>query len=180
MKKKLDIACGLIHKPELLFLDEPSLGLDVSTRRKVWNYIEELKDEGITILLCTNYMDEADQLCDRLAIIDKGRIKALSSPHELKKQVGGDVVTIEFADTNASRSDDLDARLKKLSFVREIISENNLLNITVDYDESVVPKIIQAASELNHTVQSVTYSRPTLDDVFLKFTGYRIRNDKLI
>ena len=95
MKKRVEIACGLLHQPKVLFLDEPTLGLDVQSRLQVWEHIRRLKRQGMTIVINSNYLEEADQLCDRVAIIDKGQLRALGSPQELKRSAGGGAATME-------------------------------------------------------------------------------------
>lgn len=172
MKKKLDIAGGLIHFPELLFLDEPSLGLDVPTRHTVWDYVRELKRRGITILLCTNYMDEADQLCDRVAILNAGRVRAIGSVERLKHEVGGEVVRLLMVDGTHGLG--LQAALAGLPFVSKVIPSATSLNVFVQYDDQVIPKLLRVAAEKGIEVRGFQFSRPTLDDVFLKYTGQRI------
>src|SRR3982751_405675 len=118
MKRKLDIACGLLPNPSILFLDEPTLGLDVQSRLRIWDYIRALKARGITIVMTTNYLDEADQLCDRIAIIDSGRIKVIGSPSELKAGLGGDSLSLTVAELARPRLDQLVTALKGMPSVR--------------------------------------------------------------
>jgi len=120
MKRKLDIACGLLPNPKVVFLDEPTLGLDVQSRLRIWDHVRQLKARGITIVMTTNYLDEADQLCDRLAIIDGGRIRAMGSPAELKAGLGGDIVSLTVGASDTNRIDALAAALRALPMVRAV------------------------------------------------------------
>lgn len=176
MKKKLDIAGGLIHSPEVLFLDEPSLGLDVPARRLVWEHLRGLRSQGITIFLCTNYMDEAEQLCDRVAIIDGGRLRACGPVDRLKQEVGGEVVRL-FLENEA---DGLQDAFAALPFVSRVIPGAESWNVFVRYDDTVIPALLRAASERRVTVRSFQFSRPTLDDVFLKNTGHRMDDSSAV
>jgi len=180
MRKRLEIATALIHEPEILFLDEPTLGLDVQTRVNIWNYIRKLNKDGTTIILTTHYLEEADKLCDRVAIIDFGKVVALGTPEELKSKVKGEVVSLILP------LDDLEAlklsiakaeeTLRKQSFVKEIRPTNNRLNIYVNKGELAVPKMLRLLEREGVNVESITLSRPSLDDVFLMCTGRTIRN----
>src|SRR6184192_1023285 len=136
MKRKLDIACGLIPSPKVLFMDEPTLGLDVESRLKIWAHIRELKTRGITIVLTTNYLDEADQLCDRLAIIDGGRVKAMGSPSELKAGLGGDVVSLTLSPADLAKVEGLAQAIKGQAGVRAVSTKQNVLDIRVASPES--------------------------------------------
>ena len=169
MKRKLDIACGLIPNPKVLFLDEPTLGLDVQSRLRIWDYVRQLKAQGITIMMTTNYLDEADQLCDRLAIIDKGRIKALGSPSELKAGLGGDLVSLKVSD--GGRVEALAAALKALASVRSIRTTADGIEIRVESSEKALPAILEMANKLACPLDFVKYSRPRLDEVFVAYTG---------
>ena len=168
MKRRLEIARGLLHRPKVLFLDEPTLGLDPQTRSHVWHFIEELKKrEGSTVFMTTHYMDEAE-ICDRIAIIDRGRIIDCRSPEELKSSLRGDTVYLE--------TDDDQAALKELSEklgleARRI--EGGGLALIVESGEKVIPRIF---SGLSTGVRSVNLKRPSLDDVFLHLTGREIRD----
>ncbi len=173
-KKKLDLACGLLHRPPVILLDEPSLGLDVQVRRDVWNYILRLKERGTTVFLCTNYMDEAERLCDEVAIIDRGKIVALGSPATLRSRLGGDVVSVEIASANdhdGASLDSLDKTVSQLSIVQRSVKDGTRLKIYVESNEAAVPKILEAAASAGISVHSITYSRPGLDDVFLHYAG---------
>ncbi|HEX32235.1 MAG TPA: ATP-binding cassette domain-containing protein [Candidatus Acetothermia bacterium] len=180
MLKRLDIACALIHRPQILFLDEPTLGLDVQTRQVIWHYIEHLREEeGMTIFITTHYMEEADSLCRRLAIIDHGKIVALDTPGALKAKIGGDIVTVRFASENG-KLNTLLSSIRSLPRVKKInATEEGIHRIMVEQSgDQLVPEIIRAADEQNVGVQSIRLKRPTLDDVYLHFTGHEIREEK--
>ena len=165
MRRRLEVARGLIHKPKVMFLDEPTLGLDPSSREIMWKHIQKLvKEEKLTIILTTHYMEEADALCDRIGIIDKGKIIALDSPSKLKSLIGGDVVKLK---TKATISDIEHLNLK---FVHKIESVNGYFILSVDNASRDIPEILKHID-----VEWVESSRPTLNDVFLKLTGRSIK-----
>jgi ABC-2 type transport system ATP-binding protein len=167
MKRRLEIARGLIHMPRVLFLDEPTIGLDPQTRTHIWDYIDELRArEATTMFLTTHYMDEAER-CDRIAIIDQGRIVAIDTPGALKASVGADTVTF------ATTDDDIAAHELSAAFPVEVERRNGHLVVRVPEGEQFVPKAFGA---LSVGVQSVSVHRPSLDDVFIKYTGRAIRD----
>jgi ABC-2 type transport system ATP-binding protein len=169
MRRRLEIARGILHTPTVLFLDEPTIGLDPQTRRHIWSYLEALRDrEKITIFMTTHYMDEAEY-CDRIAIIDHGSIVGLGTPDELKATVGGDVVTITTADNQAAALE-LSERFQLAPMV-----DNGTLRVEVDDGAGFVPRLVR---ELSVSVESVAFRRPSLDDVFLKLTGRAIREEE--
>ncbi|HIP66382.1 MAG TPA: ATP-binding cassette domain-containing protein [Pyrodictium sp.] len=170
MVRRLEIARALINVPEVLFLDEPTTGLDPQSRAKVWDVIRALKREGVTVFLTTHYMDEAEKLCDRIAIIDRGVIVAEGSPEELKKMVGSDLVYIEFEGDPAR----LTARLSEYGEAR--LLRNNTLVLKVRDAPSLLPELLKAVEGVGVRVKSVRYSRPSLDDVFLHLTGRSLRD----
>ena len=177
MKRKLDIACGLLPNPSVLFLDEPTLGLDVQSRLRIWDYIRRLRDRGITIVMTTNYLDEADQLCDRLAIIDGGRIKALGSPSELKAGLGGDTLSLSVLPAAEYCLHKLAAGLKELPSIRAVSQKPGGLEVRVESSEKALPSVLEAANRLGCQLDSIEYRRPRLDDVFIAHTGHRIREE---
>jgi ABC-2 type transport system ATP-binding protein len=177
MKRKLDIACGLIPSPRVLFMDEPTLGLDVESRLKIWEHIRELKTRGITIVLTTNYLDEADQLCDRIAIIDGGRVKAVGAPGELKSALGGDVVTLTLALADLERVESLAQTLKAQTGVRAVSTKHNVLDIRVASPEASLPAILNAVNAHGCRLEFVDYHRPRLDDVFMAHAGRKIKEE---
>ena len=171
MKKKLDIACGLVHEPKLLFLDEPSLGLDVQIRRAVWDHVLYLRSRGTTVFLCTNYMDEADKLCDRIAIVERGRVVACGTPRDLRAELGGDVVTVEVAEEAGIEPAERAAR--SLRFVKGALREGRRLHVTVEANETALPQLLASLGTAGIDVRSVSYHRPGLEEVFLQHTGKR-------
>lgn len=177
MKRKLDIACGLLPNPKVLFLDEPTLGLDVQSRLRIWDYVRQLKARGITIVMTTNYLDEADQLCDRLAILDGGRIKALGSPSELKAGLGGDIVSLTIGAEDAGRIEALATALRALPMVRAVTAKPAGLDIRVESSEKALPAVLEAANRTSCRLELVDYHRPRLDDVFVAHTGHAIREE---
>jgi ABC-2 type transport system ATP-binding protein len=166
MKRRLEIARGVLHHPQVLFLDEPTLGLDPQTRKHIWEYLHALrKREGITLFMTTHYMDEAE-FCDRIAIIDRGLIVALGTPDQLKSKVGGDVITVTTQDSGAA------AREITERFAITPLVDNGSLRLEVQDGAAFLPRLVR---ELSIPVQTVALSRPSLDDVFLKLTGHAIR-----
>lgn len=185
MKKRLDLATALIHRPRILFLDEPTTGLDPQNRAGLWRYLEKLnKEEKLTIFLTTHYMEEADRLCDRLAIIDGGKIIAEDNPTALKAGMGGDVISLNFKGNGVS-AQDLAAKAKNIldgeEFVRSLRlgeGENSgNLSLIVQNGGEVIPQVLRTLDAKGLRVASLNLTSPTLDDVFLKFTGQRIRQD---
>ncbi len=167
MKRRLEVARGLLHRPRVLFLDEPTLGLDPQTRANLWELIVELpKKHNVTIFMTTHYMEEAE-VCDKIAIIDNGRIIAVDTPDELKKTLGGDVVYIRTSDNKKARSE----IEKMLGF--DVSEKDGELFMTCSMGDACIPEIIRSISD----VQSVRLQRPTLNDVFLKMTGKDIREE---
>ena len=167
MRRRLELARGLMHQPKIIFLDEPTLGLDPQTKETIWGYIENLsKIEKVTIIITTHYMEEADRLCSRLAIIDAGKIVALDSSSNLKKTIGGDIVTLKISNPNIDS-------IKKLDFIKEIEISENIVFLTVTNANENLPLILQTIG----TVESVEVHSPTLNDVFLNFTGRIMRED---
>lgn len=170
MKRRLEIARGFLHYPKVLFLDEPTVGLDPQTRKKIWEYIHVLRErEDITIFMTTHYMEEAEN-CHRIAIIDHGEIVVEDTPANLKKMVGGDVITIS-AGNNQSVMDKLAERFG----LRAVVSGRGL-KVEVEQGEAFIPVLIR---EMGEDIASVTVQKPTLDDVFLKLTGREIREENV-
>jgi ABC-2 type transport system ATP-binding protein len=229
MRKRLDIAEGLIHRPEVLFLDEPTLGLDIQTREKIHEYIRRLQQEKkMTIFITTHYMEEADKLCDRVAIIDHGQIKALDDPEKLKGDVGGDVVTLKVAPESKDKIEETLAQIRSQPFFENIIETktgaleippqalemmkkmkgkggdaaavlgkmdpealkamqsakksgingDNVFNIIVKDGATALPQIFKIAENTGATIASISVKRPSLDDVFLAFTGRALREEE--
>jgi ABC-2 type transport system ATP-binding protein len=172
MKRKLDIACGLLPDPKILFLDEPTLGLDVQSRLRIWEYVRMLKARGMTVVMTTNYLDEADQLCDRLAIIDGGKIKTLGAPAELKIALGGDIVSLTLKET--SRIPPLESDLTGRPAIKTVRATAKGLDIRVESPEKALPTILESANRLGCDIEFIQYNRPRLDDVFIAHTGRAI------
>jgi len=176
MRKRLDIAGGLLHRPKVLFLDEPTVGLDIQTRRKIWEYIKKIhKEFDMTIFLSTHYMEEADNLCDRIGIIDGGKIQVIDSPENMKNAMGNEVISIIMDD--AHNRDSFLSQLKTIEFVKNINEDSTKLTLFVSNGTQVIPKIFQISSELKIKINTISLTRPTLDDVFLSYTGHEIRDD---
>ncbi len=178
MRKRLDIASGLIHRPRVLFLDEPTLGLDIQTRVKIWDYIEDLRSEKeVTVFVTTHYMDEADHLCDRVAIIDYGKIKALGTPDNLKIALGGDVLQLSLAESDESRVKEIMKKLTDLPFVKNISPKDSKLLLYIDEGEKSTPKVFSLLDDLGVSIESMLLKKPSLDDVFLHHTGRELRDE---
>ncbi len=177
MLKRLDIAEALIHRPQILFLDEPTLGLDVQTRQVIWTYIERLRrEQGMTIFVTTHYMEEADTLCDRVTIIDKGIIKAIDRPEALKAQLGGDVITVLFGDNGDPAS--VLEKINQLPQVLTIEKNGNGTNrIMVRKEgERIVPQLFALCDKEGITIDAVSLKKASLDDVYLHYTGHAMRD----
>lgn len=168
-RRLFDLACGIVHQPKLLFLDEPSTGLDPQNRSHVWEQVKKLHATGTSVFLTTHYLDEADALCHRVAIVDRGTIVAIGTPNELKKQIAGDIVALEFEDETTAQN--AAATLRNISFIREAKSVDRGIHLYVDYGSENLPQIMRILSEKNIAPKSIQLSRPSLDDVFLKLTG---------
>jgi ABC-2 type transport system ATP-binding protein len=173
-RRRLEVALGLVHSPGLIFLDEPTTGLDPQSRSNLWDHIRTLRsDFGTTVFLTTHYLEEADVLCDRVFIIDHGVIVTEGTPDELKRRVSGDVVTLRVnRDLEAAA-----ATLKTHPDVRELLVSGDALRITAEHGEEAMPALLRALGEAGITLQSVSLARPTLDDVFLTLTGRSLRDD---
>jgi ABC-2 type transport system ATP-binding protein len=171
-KRRLDIGVGLAHKPALLFLDEPTTGLDPQSRARLWEEVRRLRDAGTTVFITTHYMDEADALCDRLAIIDHGKIVIEGTPSELKRQVAGDVVTMGVDD--GARALQL---LETQPFVREGTREDGRVRLYVDRGETAMPALLRLLDGEGLVLNALELHRPSLEDVFLRQTGRSLREE---
>ncbi len=173
MRKRLDIAGGLLHMPRVLFLDEPTVGLDIQTRRKIWEYIKRVHDEyGMTIFLTTHYMEEADSLCDRVGIIDRGRIRTVDSPSSLKSAMGSEVITMR-VEGNAEA---LVSSIHALPGIREMSRDGEEITVYTYDGTSVIPKIFRESADVGARIGSISLKQPTLDDVFISYTGHELRD----
>jgi len=175
MRRRLEMARALLHRPKILFLDEPTLGLDPQTRAHIWEYIRKLRAvEGVTVFLTTHYMDEAEELCDRIAIIDHGKIIAEGTPDELKRLVGTDVIYLK---TRVNGSRNPCNALKALGVSECRVVREGLVAVKVEDAGRSLPKLIRAAEEAGIAIEEVSYRKPTLNDVFLHLTGREIREE---
>jgi ABC-2 type transport system ATP-binding protein len=175
MKRRLEIARGLIHYPKVLFLDEPTLGLDAQTRRSIWEHIRKLnRDYGTSVVLTTHYMEEADYLCDRIAIIDHGKIIALDTPSGLKSRLRGDCVSLEIE----GKADIFSAALGEKDWVKEVVQNGKMLDVIISDYEKNIPDIFQTAGVLGIGISSINFNKPSLEDVFLRLTGSTIREQE--
>jgi len=170
MKRRLDLASALVHEPEVLFLDEPTTGLDVTSRITVWDEVRRINATGTTVFLTTQYLEEADQLCERLAIIDGGRLVVEGTPDGLKRQMGADVVTIGLGPAGGSKQE-LRAAVEGLRGVDHVTDNEAGVAVYVTNGAAAVPAIVRALDEATVEVGAISISRPTLDDVFLQATG---------
>lgn len=174
MRRRLEIARGLMHRPHVLFLDEPTLGLDTQTRRYIWDYIRAMnREEDVTVVITTHYMEEADNLCNRVAIIDHGRIVALDSPTLLKSMIGTDTLTLEVRD-GLERLRDV---LLGVEWVRSFDVSDGYVRLSVDSAQSRIPEVVLAACRAGVRIKSVCIHEPTLEDVFLRYTGRSMRDE---
>lgn len=173
MKHRLNLAAGLIHEPRLLFLDEPTTGLDPQARLAVWELIRQFQSEGVTILLTTHYMEEADYLCGRVAIMDRGKVIALDSPARLKHSIG----KLEIIEMKAKGiSSNLPAELRKLKGVKKVARTSEGLRVLTPVADEVVARVVTLASFAGVRIDSVNVVQPTLEDVFIKLTGKTLRD----
>jgi len=176
MRKRLDIAGGLLHRPKVLFLDEPTLGLDIQTRYKIWEYIKDIhKEFGMSIFLTTHYMEEADRLCDNISIIDYGKIKVTGSPKSLKNALGNEVVVFEI--NSDMKLENLLSELKKIPLVKDIKTNGDEVTVFSTRGDQVMPKIFEISANLGIKIETISLTRPTLDDVFLSYTGRELRDE---
>ena len=176
MRKRLEIAGGLLHRPKVLFLDEPTVGLDIQTRQKIWEYIKKIHEEyQMTIFLTTHYMEEADKLCGRIGIIDHGKIQTIDKPSSLKNSLGGGIITMTIEDTMATQ--DLVSKIKQIEFVKDANVADNKITVFSSKGTEVAPMIFSLSSTMGITIKTVSITQPSLDDVFLSFTGHELRDD---
>ena len=174
MRRRLELAVGIIHSPRVLFLDEPTLGLDPQGRAGFWRYVQELrKDHGITVFVTTHYLDEADSICDRIAIIDLGHIVATGSPSELKDRLGGDVIMVR----PVRAAPNLEGVLRALPGVQSVGVQDGSYRLKAPRGEELVPSLVEACTKAGVGLASVAVKRPSLDEVFLEFTGREYREE---
>lgn len=173
MRRRLELACGLINRPKVLFLDEPTLGLDVQTRAATWDYVKMLKKEfGMTLFLTTHYLEEADALCDRIAIIDHGKIVVIGTPSELKDSLGGDIISLSIQ----KDKEDITDLISKVEHVKTVTKENGAYTIKSSNAELTAPLIIETLRKNDHVVIKLSLSKPTLNEVYMQYTGRSMRD----
>jgi ABC-2 type transport system ATP-binding protein len=173
-RRRLDLAMGLVHQPPLVFLDEPTTGLDPQSRGNLWEHVRRMREElGVTVFITTHYLDEADALCDRLLIIDQGRIVGEGTPEELKRRISGDVVTL----TVGAEPERAAKLLGELDGVRDVAVTDSTLRLTVGSGEESLVEIMRTLDGAGVPLRSIQVARPTLDDVFLTLTGRSLRED---
>ena len=181
MRRRIDLIAALVHRPPLLFLDEPTTGLDPQSRLAIWEHLEYLNREGTTIFLTTQMMEEADRLCKRISIIDRGSIVAEGTPDKLKHQVGGDVITVSVESATeeefSTKAGKAEAALKERDYVTDVTMLDGGLSVSVRDGGASVPDVLRLLSENDVTVTNLSLASPTLDDVFLKHTGRTIRSE---
>jgi len=176
MRKRLDIAGGLLHRPKVLFLDEPTVGLDIQTRRKIWEYIKKIhKEFEMTLFLSTHYMEEADQLCDRIGIIDGGKIQVIDTPQNMKNALGNEVISLTIE--NQCKEKEFLSAMEKIELVKKINHDQSKITLFASKGTEVIPKIFQISADLKIKIISISLTQPTLDDVFISYTGHEIRDD---
>jgi len=177
MRKRLDIANGLLSRPSVLFLDEPTVGLDIQTRRKIWSYIKKIRKEfGMTVFISTHYMEEADELCGRIGIIDFGKIQVIDTPKSMKRAIGNEIISFNLVD-GKSNQDTLIDQINNIEFVKEVKNKQDSITVFSTNSNEVIPKIFQASTNLNMKINSLTLKQPTLDDVFISYTGHDLRDE---
>ncbi|WP_321422522.1 ATP-binding cassette domain-containing protein [uncultured Methanobacterium sp.] len=173
MKRRLEIGRGLIHRPKVLFLDEPTLGLDPQTRESIWEYIQELnQNQEVSVLMTTHYMEEADKLCDEIAIINKGQIITADSPKNLKRELKADTITMQ-----VDKLEEFTEKVEKLDFVKETYVMDSEIKLLVERGENLVAELVNFANDNNIFVYSIELEHPNLEDVFLKYTGRTIQGE---
>lgn len=170
MKRRLEIGRGLVHHPKLLILDEPTLGLDPQTRESIWEYITKLNQkEEVTVLMTTHYMEEADQLCDEVAIINKGQIIKADSPINLKRELKADTITIK-----VDKPDPFVQKVKSLDYVENVFQDDSTIKLMVERGENLIPSVVNFANKNDIIVRSIELKHPNLEDVFISYTGTSI------
>lgn len=177
MKKRLDIAAALLHDPSILFLDEPTVGLDVQSRKEIWGYVKHLvKEQNVTVFLTTHYMEEADSLCDKIAIFNKGEVRMLDTPYNLKHKLEGDLITIKI---NEEKNQNVIEILKNENYILSVKKYEDKYLILVNNSEESIPNIFQCLKSQNIEIESIASKKPSLDDVFIDVTGDSLDKDNM-
>jgi len=176
IRRRFEVARGFMNHPEVLFLDEPTLGLDIQTRRNLWGYIQMLNErEGVTIILTTHYIEEADYLCHRVAIIDYGKIAALDKPEKLKEVMGSSLISLQIAN---EPQEELTSLLKELDWVKKIDRHNSCLELSIKGKDERMPELVEMLTEHGFIISSIDLHQPSLEDAFLHYTGTTIREEE--
>lgn len=176
MRRRLELACGLVNRPKVLFLDEPTLGLDVQTRTAVWEYIRTLKERyRMTLFMTTHYLEEADQACDRIAIIDHGKIVAIDSPQALKAGLGGDIIELTI---EGQAPESLMASLRQDRSIREVSQKGQVVRIKAVNGEETAPRVMDMVRSAGNKLVRISMTAPTMDEVYLELTGRSIRQEE--
>lgn len=176
IRRRFEVARGFMNHPEVLFLDEPTLGLDIQTRRNLWGYIQMLNErEGVTIILTTHYIEEADYLCHRVAIIDYGKIAALDKPEKLKEVMGSSLISLQIA---SEPQEELTSLLKELDWVKKIDRHNSCLELSIKGKDERMPGLVEMLTEHGFIISSIDLHQPSLEDAFLHYTGTTIREEE--
>lgn len=174
MRKRLDIASGLLHMPRVLFLDEPTVGLDIQTRRKIWDHLRSIHEQyGITIFVSTHYMEEADKLCDRVAIIDYGKAQHVGTPQEMKDALGKQVISLDVG----GRVSDVVSAMRGIRQIQEVRFRDRNITAYTEGGTAVIPQIFEISDTMGVSISSLSITQPTLDDVFLSHTGHELRDE---
>lgn len=183
IRKRLDLASGLLHKPDVLVLDEPTVGLDIESRVVVWNFLRQLQNAGTTIFITSHYLEEIDILADRVAIIHKGVVIAEGTPSQLKDNVGGDRITLRIREFSPmEEAQNAKEKLEVLPFVQEVIintAQGNSLNLVVKPQSDALTNIQQSLKDAGLPIFGIAQSRPSLDDVYLAATGQTLMDAEL-
>lgn len=176
MRKRLEIAGGLLHRPKVLFLDEPTVGLDIQTRQKIWEYIKKIHSEfKMSIFLTTHYMEEADRLCDRIGIVDYGKIQAIDKPQTMKQSLGNEVIVFSIDDQ--SKKDIMISTLEETEFVKEVTTKDDRITVFSSKGAEVATMLFNLSATIDAQIKSISITHPSLDDVFLSYTGRELRDE---
>ncbi len=176
MRKRLDLAGGLLHRPKVLFLDEPTVGLDIQTRRKIWDYLKKIhKEFNMTIFLSTHYMEEADKLCDRVGIIDYGKIQVIDSPKIMKDKLGNEAIAFKILDS--MNKVEFLSQLNAIHLVKDVTTKDDEIIVYTSKVTELIPEIFQISTRLQVKINSISLTQPSLDDVFVSYTGHDLRDE---
>ena len=178
MKKRLEIACSLLHQPAVLFMDEPTLGLDIQSSSRIWDYVRDLRKSGMTVVLTTNYLDEADLLCDRLAIIDCGKLVASGTPAKLRESLEGDIIRLRVSEVSSDKVAEAAGILKSFPFVRESRQDGHVFNVRIAPHDLALAEVIREFHKAGIELETIQYQHPTLEEVFVHYAGHKMREEQ--